>query len=82
MMNFIVTYRISPSIRLLFRVVGMLLLVSNTLHAQQMPAYSQYTFNGFLLNPAVAGSEGYTAINVTSREQWSGFCELPAQSIT
>ncbi|HEY4788176.1 MAG TPA: type IX secretion system membrane protein PorP/SprF, partial [Bacteroidales bacterium] len=40
--------------------------------AQQQPAYSQYTFNGFLLNPAVAGSEGYTSINVTTREQWVG----------
>lgn len=28
--------------------------------------------NGFLLNPAVAGYDGYTAINLTSREQWLG----------
>ncbi|HEX2935776.1 MAG TPA: type IX secretion system membrane protein PorP/SprF [Bacteroidales bacterium] len=83
MINWIVTYRLTPSIRLLFRVMGMLLLVTNTLHAQQMPAYSQYTFNGFLLNPAVAGSEGYTAINVTSREQWIGIDGAPGtQSIS
>lgn len=83
MMNFIVTYRITPSIRLFFLIGGMLLLISNTLHAQQMPAYSQYTFNGFLLNPAVAGSEGYTAINVTSREQWIGIDGAPStQSIS
>lgn len=45
--------------------------------AQQQPAYSQYTFNGFLLNPAVAGSEGYTSINVTTREQWVGIEGAP-----
>ena len=39
---------------------------------QQAPIYSQYMLNGFLLNPAVAGSEGYTAINITAREQWLG----------
>ena len=33
--------------------------------------------NGFLLNPAVAGSEGYTAINLTAREQWLGLKDAP-----
>ena len=36
--------------------------------SQQVPLYSQYMLNGFLLNPAVAGSEGYTAVNLTARE--------------
>lgn len=42
-----------------------------------MPLYSQYMLNGFLLNPAVAGSEGYTAINLTAREQWVGMPDGP-----
>ena len=46
-------------------------------YAQQVPLYSQYMLNGFLLNPAVAGSEGYTAVNITAREQWIGFKEAP-----
>ena len=46
-------------------------------NAQQVPLYSQYTMNGFLLNPAVAGSEGYTAINLTAREQWLGLKDAP-----
>ena len=46
--------------------------------AQQVPLYSQYMLNGFLLNPAVAGSEGYTAVNLTAREQWVGFREAPS----
>jgi type IX secretion system PorP/SprF family membrane protein len=50
---------------------------SSQLNAQQLPAYSQYMMNGFLLNPAVAGHEGYTAINVTAREQWVGVKDAP-----
>jgi type IX secretion system PorP/SprF family membrane protein len=45
--------------------------------AQQVPMFSQYMFNKFILNPAVAGSEGYTAYNLTSREQWVGFKDAP-----
>jgi len=46
--------------------------------AQQVPLYSQYILNGFLINPAVAGSEGYTAVNLTAREQWIGFKNAPS----
>lgn len=46
--------------------------------SQQVPLYSQYMLNGFLLNPAVAGSEGYTAVNLTAREQWIGLKEAPS----
>jgi type IX secretion system PorP/SprF family membrane protein len=45
--------------------------------AQQVPLYSQYLLNGFLINPAVAGSEGYTAVNLTAREQWIGMDHAP-----
>jgi type IX secretion system PorP/SprF family membrane protein len=48
------------------------------LSAQQAPLYSQYMLNGFLLNPAVAGSEGYSAINLTAREQWVGLENGPS----
>ncbi|MEE4215414.1 MAG: type IX secretion system membrane protein PorP/SprF, partial [Bacteroidales bacterium] len=44
---------------------------------QQVPLYSQYMLNGFLLNPATAGAEGYTAVNLTAREQWIGFKDAP-----
>jgi type IX secretion system PorP/SprF family membrane protein len=58
---------------------SVLFLMSLTLRidAQQVPLYSQYMLNGFLINPAVAGSEGYTAINLTAREQWIGFRDAP-----
>jgi type IX secretion system PorP/SprF family membrane protein len=45
--------------------------------SQQVPLYSQYLLNGFLINPAVAGSEGYTAVNLTAREQWIGMSHAP-----
>jgi type IX secretion system PorP/SprF family membrane protein len=45
--------------------------------AQQLPVYSQYTFNKFLLNPATAGSDGYTSISLVAREQWVGFKGTP-----
>lgn len=45
--------------------------------SQQLPLYSQYVMNKFLINPAVAGSEGYTSFNLTAREQWIGFKNSP-----
>jgi type IX secretion system PorP/SprF family membrane protein len=44
---------------------------------QQLPIYSQYLYNKFLINPAVAGSEGYTSINLTARQQWAGLEGAP-----
>jgi len=39
---------------------------------QQVPVYSQYIMNGFLINPSLAGRDGYTSVNLTVREQWIG----------
>lgn len=54
------------------------LILPGILDAQQDPIYDQYMFNSFLLNPAVAGHEGYTAINLTVREQWIGLKDAPS----
>lgn len=45
--------------------------------AQKLPLYSQYVLNGFLINPAMAGHDGYTSFNTTARQQWLGFNEAP-----
>lgn len=45
--------------------------------AQQLPIYSQYLYNKFLINPAVAGSDGFTSFNMTAREQWVGYPGAP-----
>jgi type IX secretion system PorP/SprF family membrane protein len=44
---------------------------------QQLPLYSQYLYNKFLINPAVAGSDGYTSLNLTARKQWVGLSNSP-----
>ena len=46
--------------------------------AQQVPMYSQYIMNGFLINPSFAGRDGYTAVNLTVREQWVGMAGAPS----
>jgi type IX secretion system PorP/SprF family membrane protein len=46
--------------------------------AQQVPMYSQYIMNGFLINPSFAGRDGYTTINLTVREQWIGIEGAPS----
>jgi type IX secretion system PorP/SprF family membrane protein len=50
---------------------------SGNLLAQQLPIYSQYILNGFMINPAMAGHDGYTSFNTTARQQWLGFKEAP-----
>ena len=45
--------------------------------AQQLPLYSQYVENGFLLNPAMAGSRIYTPVRLTLRQQWAGIEGAP-----
>ncbi len=45
--------------------------------AQQVPIYSQYIMNGFLINPSFAGRDGYTTVNLTVREQWVGLAGAP-----
>jgi type IX secretion system PorP/SprF family membrane protein len=55
----------------------LLFLIGNLTFGQQLPLYSQYLYNKFLINPAVAGSDGYTSVNLTAREQWVGYSGAP-----
>lgn len=48
-----------------------------TVRAQQLPMYSQYMFNNFLLNPATAGTEEYSPLRLTARQQWLGIPDAP-----
>ena len=51
----------------------MVAICSIPVGAQQLPRFSQYYSNEFLVNPAVAGSDGKTVINLAARKQWLGF---------
>lgn len=61
--------------RLLYIILFLILQASA--HAQQLPLYSQYLYNKFLINPAHAGSDGFKSINLTAREQWVGYSGAP-----
>jgi len=61
----------------LIGVAGLLCLTAKV-SAQQQSLYSQYMLDAYLVNPAVAGAEGVTAINLTARQQWAGYSESPS----
>ena len=46
-------------------------------YSQQLPLYSQYLLNDFLLNPAIAGTNNYIPIRLTGRYQYVGFDGAP-----
>ncbi len=56
----------------LFSVIGV---------SQQLPHYSQYMFNPFLINPAVAGTMKNTQAQIGFRGQWVGFNDAPQTGI-
>ncbi len=63
--------------RKILLVISLFLMGQSILMAQQSPVYSQYTVNKFLVNPAVAGGNGYTYVNMAAREQYRGFDNPP-----
>ena len=44
---------------------------------QQMSLHSQFLMNEYLVNPAVAGYDGYSKLNLSAREQWLGIPQAP-----
>lgn len=54
------------------------IILAAVAYSQQQPIYSQYMMNTYLLNPAVAGYQGITEVNLTAREQWLGYGEGPS----
>lgn len=64
------------------KIAGIVLfaLVINFADAQQMPQYSQYLRNQYMVNPAAAGVYGFTDITVSGRLQWLGFTNAPVSS--
>ena len=48
-----------------------------TAHAQQLPQYSNYMINDYVLNPAVAGSNNFFEAKSNNRYQWVGITDAP-----
>ncbi len=57
--------------------MAVLLSFGEKARAQQDPQFTQYMFNGLLLNPAYAGSKGVTSFSGSFRSQWTGFDGAP-----
>jgi type IX secretion system PorP/SprF family membrane protein len=58
----------------------MLLSVSLTYQnatAQQLPQFTQYMLNNYIVNPAVAGIYNYYQIRSNNRWQWTGLTDAP-----
>ncbi len=55
----------------------LLIILSINAQAQQEPQYTQYMYNPILVNPAYAGSKGYTSIYGLYRSQWVGLDGAP-----
>ena len=59
-----------------FTTVGFMMLAIMAV-AQQLPQYSQYQFNDYVFNPAVAGSRNYFEARSGHRSQWVGITDAP-----
>lgn len=45
--------------------------------AQQLPQFSQYNSNNYVINPAFAGTESYFDVKAVNRYQWAGMTDAP-----
>jgi type IX secretion system PorP/SprF family membrane protein len=61
---------------ILASVVGLLLLGTEG-SAQQLPQFTQYMFNPYVINPAIGGTHGYYQIRLNNRFQWVGLTDAP-----
>jgi type IX secretion system PorP/SprF family membrane protein len=52
-------------------------VLMGTAHGQQLAQYSQYVFNQFSINPAVAGSKDCLDLRLGYRQQWVGYPGAP-----
>jgi len=63
--------------RVIYIIAFIILAGSTGLQAQQMPQYTQYMFNDFVVNPAIAGVYDYFQIRTNHRFQWVGLMDPP-----
>ena len=62
-------------IRYIFGAILTLVVVS--IHAQQLPQYTQFTLSRYVINPAFAGSENHFQGQSNYRSQWEGIKDAP-----
>jgi len=49
--------------------------------AQQHPIFTQYMFNGLVINPAYAGTHESTTLTASFRNQWTGIANAPQTQV-
>jgi type IX secretion system PorP/SprF family membrane protein len=52
-------------------------IVGVKLYSQQNPLYTQFMFNPYVINPALAGTHNYYQIRSNHRFQWTGIKDAP-----
>jgi type IX secretion system PorP/SprF family membrane protein len=67
--------------KLLFLTAMVSSLLTMDVYAQQVTQWSQFYFNDFYLNPAVAGVKEYTHVHLGVRRQWLGIKEAPIAQV-
>ena len=61
----------------LLHIALILLLTGTVVSGQQLPHFTQYMFNDFLFNPAVAGTNNQYQVTSNHRFQWIGITDPP-----
>lgn len=56
---------------------SILFLAGMNAFAQQLPQYTQYMLNDFVINPAIAGRSNWYEIKSNNRYQWVGLTDAP-----
>src|SRR6186713_308497 len=72
--------------KITFRLIGMALcglalFGSTWCSAQQQPLFTQYMFNGLVLNPAYTGSHESMTLTASGRRQWAGISGAPQTEV-
>ena len=57
--------------------ITVIVLLVNSIYAQQLPQYTQYMLNEMAINPAVAGKDNYGDVRSNNRYQWTGIADAP-----
>ncbi|HZY78431.1 MAG TPA: PorP/SprF family type IX secretion system membrane protein, partial [Cyclobacteriaceae bacterium] len=60
-----------------FLATALFVVVQGAVMAQQLPLYTQYVFNPFLVNPSMAGASGRSEANLLYRQQWTAVPNAP-----
>ena len=66
---------------LAWTLVFTLLIISRDGYAQQNPLFTQYMFNGLVINPAYTGSHESMTATVAARSQWTGMKGAPQTQV-